>query len=93
MWISGAEYKRLKNCERMRETLEKEVERLAELISSEVEGCKVGPWGKDCNHVGDDEATVLGRTDYGLPYVAERAGQVQYCKKHLHEVCPEFERR
>jgi hypothetical protein len=24
-------------------------------------------------------------------YVKERAGRVTYCKKHLHEICPEFE--
>ncbi len=92
MWIKKKEYERLKDCERMNDELEKETKRLAELISSQTEDCKVGVWCKECNHVGYDGSKL---TDFdlfiGYPYVRRRAGKVMFCKKHLHEICPEFE--
>lgn len=91
MWIYSAEYNRLKDCERMKEDLEKEVVRLAELVSAEVKDCKVGPWCRGCIHVGYDQASITAEDSLGYTYVKETAGKVQYCKKHLHEICPEFE--
>lgn len=98
MRISEDEYERLKNSERMKNELEKEVARLAEMISLEVKDCKVGPWCKDCVHIGRDSAAITKYTHDGIMggecYVSnEYAGEVMYCKKHIHELCPEFERR
>lgn len=92
MWIKRNEYNRLQDCEQMKNELEKEVVRLSNMISAQVEDCKVGPWCQDCEHIGRDMAVVKTPTLFG-PYVTETAGVVQYCKKHLHEFCPEFEMR
>ena len=77
----------------LKDELELEVARLAELLSDKTEGCSVGPWCKDCRHMGTDVSQV----DEFLPeewvYIDGTAGRVMYCKKHLHEVCPEFEMR
>lgn len=51
----------------------------------------VGPWCKDCQHIGTDDADLLGERLFEYMYVKEKAGRVTYCKKHLHEICPEFE--
>lgn len=90
MFIKREEYERLQKADEQNKELEAEVKRLAELISSEVKDCKVGPWCKDCQHVGYDSAKVYGSGLFGN-YVKALAGSVQYCKKHLHEICPEFE--
>ncbi len=93
MWINRNEYDRLRDCELMKIKLEEEVSRLSELISSKVEDCKVGPWCKGCRHTGQDSSKLYAWDCLGESYVKEVAGEVQYCKKHLHEVCPEFERK
>lgn len=92
MWIKRNEYNRLKDCERMKSKLEDEVKRLAELISAQVEDCKIGVWCKDCQHFGTDRSLF---EDFGIhnSYIMEVDGIVKYCKKHLHELCPEFEPR
>ncbi len=91
MWISRNEYERLQDCEKMMSKLNEENKRLAELVSSKVDDCKIGPWCKDCLHIGRDQS-VLKETDvFGNVFVRKVAGKVLYCKKHLHELCPEFE--
>lgn len=92
MFIRQKEYERLVNSDKIRQKLEQEVKRLAEQISAEVKDCKVGPWCKDCQHIGNDSAdlTIYSMWD-DCEHVVERAGRVTYCKKHLHEICPEFE--
>lgn len=95
MRIRSDEYVRLKDCERMNVELEKEVKRLAELVSAEVEDCKIGPWCKDCKHCGY-ESSEIGNAFYEgvfIGYAARTGGRVQFCKKHLHELCPEFEQK
>lgn len=88
MWIKKSEYERLKHCEQMKKKLDEETKRLAELISAQVEDCRVGPWCKDCVHIGYDVSKV-----YGIEHYEETAGQVIYCKKHIHEMCKEFEKQ
>ena len=91
MWISKRRYDRLKTCEEMVDELEKEVKRLEDIISAEVKDCKVGIWCKDCQHMECDHSETYGYI-MNSPYVNATAGEVQYCKKHLHEICPEFEK-
>lgn len=91
MWISSKEYERLQDDSRLKLELEKEVKRLAELISAEVKDCKIGPWCKDCQHIGCDISTIFYEESILSPWVKELTGEVQYCKKHLHEICPEFD--
>lgn len=94
MWIKGCEYDRLLECEHMKDELEKEVERLAEMISAQVEDCKVGPWCNECAHKGHDFSSVPQFSFIwgDNPWVRElKSGEVYFCKKHLHEYCPEFE--
>lgn len=90
MWIKRKEYNRLKRVEKMNNELEKEIGRLAEQISVQTENCKVGVWCKGCIHMGHDFSQVdhYSYWEYGAKDVC---GNVIYCKKHLHELCPEFE--
>lgn len=97
MWIKEKEYVELKKQaeaakqhEEMRFKLEKEVQRLADMLSAQVEDCKVGPWCNGCVHKGTDRSTVVDTSLWGSKWV-QTAGEVQFCKKHLHELCPEFE--
>lgn len=91
MWIKQEEYDNLLECKKMKTELEKEVQRLAELISAEVKDCRVGPWCKDCLHRGFDYSQIKMINAFGDPFIKETDGEVQYCMKHLHEICPEFE--
>ncbi len=91
MWIKRKEYVRLKGCERMNRELEQEVKRLADLVSAEVKDCRVGAWCGDCKYVGRDRAEVETGSFFEAMWTRGIAGEVQYCKKHLHDICPEFE--
>lgn len=95
MWVKRIEYNRLQDCERMNTELKKEVVRLSDMLSSQVEDCKIGPWCQDCKHIGTDMAVVKKPVvDFSLAdsmYATWTDGVVWYCKKHIHEFCPEFE--
>ena len=91
MFIGFGEYKRLLDSDQIRQNLEQEVKRLAELISAEVKDCKVGPWCNGCKHIGKENADLPASAPFGPMYIKEKAGRVIFCKKHLHEICPEFE--
>lgn len=95
MFIYRNEYEKLCDRAKLVDELEKECKRLADLVSAEVKDCKVGAWCKDCKFLGRDKSIVEDATPMrGLPYppfIKEYAGEVQYCKKHLSEICPEFE--
>ena len=45
----------------------------------------MGPWCEDCIHCGRDYSKIEERFEYRY------AGSVYFCKKHIHELCPEFE--
>lgn len=96
MFIQKKEFERLAECERLKNELEKEVQRLAELITKKTDDCEVGVWCKDCKHCGTDIAeTKEALVDYGMlrwSWIKSSGGKVQYCKKHLHEICKEFEK-
>ncbi len=87
MRIPKSEYEAMQEANK---ALERECERLANLITEKTGDCKMGPWCKDCAHLGIDYSKVSWsslletHTDY--------YGRVQYCKKSLHQVCPDFER-
>lgn len=92
MFIKRDEYERLVDSDQIRQNLEQEVQRLAEQISAEVKDCKVGPWCKGCKYLGKDNADLQKYPGFfGSSYVVQKAGRVTYCKKHLRELCPEFE--
>ena len=90
MFISSSKYYDLVNKAELKEELEEEVKRLAEMISAEVKDCKIGPWCKECTHLGRDRSILSTKALYG-PFISEVAGNVVFCKKHIHEQCPEFE--
>lgn len=93
VWIKRETYEYLRVCEEMKTKLEDEVKRLSELISSQNPDCKVGPWCKDCAHIGRDSSEVHYYTpsiEFGCAKTV--AGEVIYCKKHIHDMCPEFEK-
>lgn len=92
LWIKRKSYEELIKLQNENTSLRGEVDRLAELVSAKVSDCKVGVWCNDCRHIGHEEASYL--CEYGNCFeVWEKrvAGKVQYCKKHIHSICPEFE--
>ena len=92
MWIKSDEYNRLIKSEKMHKELELEVKRLAALITEKTEDCNMGPWCYDCKHLGKDRSTTYCFDGFfGFSMVDQTSGEVMYCKKHLHEICPEFE--
>ena len=89
MWISHREYVRLLAAQEAARQLKNEVDRLAALISEPVTDCKLGPWCKDCKHYGTDASHIVVQTM--TDWIESECGRVVYCKKHLHETCPEYE--
>ena len=82
----------LRISEKMNRELELEVQRLSKEISAQNTNCKVGAWCKDCAHVKYDKATVEHDYEYDwftFKYKTKTAGEVMYCGKHLHDLCPE----
>lgn len=78
-----------------RDVLTKEIARLKDIINAQIEDCKVGPWCKECIHRGEDKAypNLKGGDVYcGFYRFDPELGHIFFCKKHLHELCPEFEK-
>lgn len=77
------------------DALMNEIIRLKGIINAQIEDCKVGPWCKDCIHKGEDRAyqnTEGNGFQHQYYYGFDpELGYVYFCKKHLHELCPEFE--
>lgn len=91
MFIFKGEYEKLVEKAQMVDELEKEVSRLATLISVNNQDCNVGAWCTDCEHLGTDYAEVRDYPYGGFSpvYTSVIGGEVIYCKKHLHDICPE----
>ncbi len=77
------------NLQRKVDAFEKEVAELAEQITDKTPDCQVGAWCDDCKHIGYGKVKYLQRHKYGSSWVNEKSGR--YCKKHLHNICGEFE--
>lgn len=107
MWISQKEYNRIKDrddihlqknvleqelkvCNFRIEQLNMETKRLARLISEKTGDCQVGPWCDGCVHCGTDKATT-DMFQNTLRFSHYIDGEVRFCKKHIHELCPEYE--
>jgi len=91
--ITNKEYGELVSNQDVVRKLEAEIERLGELITSQTKDCKMGPWCKDCAHYGQDwsDIQVWNGSFMLCDSYNKRFGIVGYCKKHLHELCKEFE--
>lgn len=74
--------------------LNAEVKRLAALVSASNKECNVGAWCNDCEHMRSDRVVTGGVEQEIAPgrYYQTNVnvdGDVMYCAKHLHELCPE----
>lgn len=83
-----------------KEALDAEITRLGAEICVNAEtmtGCSCGPWCKDCKHLGKESAKytavypekIFSSSYYPRYFICE-SGVVRYCKKHIHDICPEF---
>lgn len=90
----------LKHKDRIIQGLEEEVKSLADKITNQTEDCAMGVWCEDCKHLGEESSrayTNIEKAGFfsGIPiitgYYKSENGIVKYCKKHLHEICNEFE--
>lgn len=90
MFVDRNEYEKLRDRAKLANKLEEECQRLAELISAENKDCRVGGWCKNCKYLGED-LSLITEPWIGCGYIKELGGKVQYCMKHLREICPEFE--
>lgn len=69
----------------------KEVKKLANEISAKVGDCSIGPWCNGCEH--KMEAVIKKKSyDCTNMWTSYSGESVIYCGKHLHEICPEFEK-
>lgn len=98
MFIKREEYEQLYDRAKLVDELEKECQRLAELISAKVENCQIGIWCKDCIYLEEEKAEIKGYlcgcvNTPDFSFVKECAGKVYYCSKYLKEMCPEFCRK
>lgn len=112
MFIKKKEYQRIKddlenykalkieveNRDSVISGLEKEIDRLSNLITEKTQDCAVGVWCEDCIHYGCEKAVVPQRRigslyDATSIWAADRTehGETQFCKKYLHKICPEHE--
>ena len=93
MWVSRKKYQMMDAALKMVPKLEEEISRLANQITDKTEDCAMGEWCKDCAHLGTDHSRATaykGDPVFG-DYITYQNGTVKYCKKHLHEICPEFD--
>ena len=81
------------NAVEMNAELNKEIKRLAGVISAKNDTCKVGVWCKDCGHVRYDKSEI---TIYDFDHMIqtcyvrnEEDGKIMYCAKYLHDFCPQ----
>lgn len=81
---------RLLEAENARAELQKEVERLSELINAENKDGMIGPWCKDCQHF-EEEIAVFAKPMDAFTFTEAKDGCVRFCKKHIHSLCPDWE--
>lgn len=99
MFISRDEYIKLKDCKNMNVELEKEIQRLEYLLNTREKTCKIGPWCQNCSHWVNDKSIIISEKMhyytmddmyYGLPIPEEIGGEIGYCNKYIHTLCPDF---
>ena len=78
------------------ESLNNGIRSLTDEINAKVSDCKVGEWCKDCKYhsvarMGSLEGIEERIINPWLSWEA-RYSKYYYCSKHLHEICPEFEK-
>lgn len=82
----------LKKEQENHEIANKEIVRLTSEISAQIKDCKVGPWCDGCKHKAyANTGKVRNHPQLGYPYCIVDGKNIQYCKKHLHDLCPERE--
>lgn len=71
----------------------KEIIRLTSEISAQVKNCNIGVWCNNCAHRAYASTGKLKRDSVlnNSAYYYVDGENIQYCKKHLHELCPEWE--
>ena len=70
----------------------KEIKRLTKEISSKNSDCNVGPWCENCKHKDIAQTGKTSFSRYGNPWFFIDGEEIQYCRKHLNEFCPEWEK-
>lgn len=78
-----------------KDTCQDTIKQLTEEINQQISDCKIGPWCKTCQHcrVVYIESMVKYETNwFSNQWMMLRSPeQIQYCGKHTHEICPEWE--
>lgn len=69
------------------------VKDLSQEISGKTSECNIGPWCRDCQHkrvapIGKQKKITIGNTWYEIS-----KNGINYCGKHTHDLCPEWELR
>lgn len=104
LFVKKEKYENLKNENSTLESqlkLEKEnhertkqaVEDLSQEISGKTSECNIGPWCKNCQHrrfapIGKQKKIPIDDTWYEIS-----TNGIDYCGKHIHDLCPEWELR
>ena len=102
MFISREKYYELLDCKNINEELEKEIKRLELALNTRERTCKVGPWCENCDHWIIDKSEIISSSAedmtldelyYGFSMPTTIGGEIGYCNKYLHTLCPDFKRK
>jgi hypothetical protein len=99
VFISKDKYYRLLDCKEINAELEKEIKRLEHMLNTKERTCKIGPWCEKCGHWVKDDSKII--SNFSNEYTSEDAywgatlpekigGEVGYCNKRVHNLCPDF---
>lgn len=101
--ISELEEELSKNKEKLRryeyanDNLNDEIKRLTDELNAKITGCNVGSWCNKCKY----SSTTYIANKSNIEYLAKNPWmkdvyddytRIQYCSKHLREICQEFEK-
>ena len=102
MFIKKSTYHELLDCKSLNIELEKEIKKLEYMLNIKDTTCKVGPWCENCEHWVIDKSEIISSSAedmtldelyYGLSMPTVIGGEIGYCNKYLHTLCPDFKRK
>ena len=86
---------KLSRYEYTNDDLNDEIKRLTDELNAKVIDCNVGPWCYKCKYSSSTYTMNRNNIEYLMKnswarYTCNDHTKIQYCSKHLRELCPEF---
>ena len=79
------------------DSLNDEIERLTDELNAKITDCNIGAWCNKCKYSSTAYMTSQHNVEYltknpWMKYICDDYTKIQYCSKHIRELCPEFEK-